>query len=274
MTLKILQLNIFQGKFLNRIIEYVKEEDFDILHFQEVTGGKMSRGGMYNYSADLKLPQVTGNEQVRNIDCVKIISERLNYNSDFIMTHNLQGDTSSYYGNATFFKKSLKRIDCKKILLNEYKEIDLDFNEWDKIGRGALCTQFEKEGKKFWTINTHLAWGPTPLDTDVKINQSKVLIHYINALSGSIVLTGDFNVTPQTKTARQLTSFGVSQTEKNNIKNTLNSRIHPARHLFPPGLAVDYIITSPEIKVHNFKVQKDIDLSDHLGLSLEFEHKI
>ena len=51
----------------------------------------------------------------------------------------------------------------------------------------------------------------------------------------------------------------------------LNFNVHPAKQLLPNGIAVDYIFTSSEFKVHDFRVITTPDLSYHYGLALDVE---
>lgn len=272
MVVKLLQLNIFQGKFLDRIIDLVKKEDFDILHFQEVTGNELSKGGTYNFGGELASRQIEASKSALDQDCFEEIKIKLGLNGELLTTHYLKGDPTSYYGNATFYKKNLNIIGKEKKLLSDptHMEIDHDFTEWEKEPRGFISVAFEFDGKKAYFINTHLAWGPRPDDKEYKLEQARKLYDYVKSLDAPFVLSGDFNVTPETKTASMFNDLGKNLTVENSLVNTLNLRVHPAKHL-EPGLAVDYIIVSKGLEVKNFKLIEDIDLSDHLALFVEIE---
>lgn len=272
MVVKLLQLNIFQGKFLDRIIDLARDKDFDVLQLQEVTGNELSKGGTYNFGGELASRQVEANKSAVGQDCFEEVKSKLNLNGELLTTHYLKGDPTSYYGNATFYKKHLIVVDKEKNLLSNssHMEIDHNFTEWEKEPRGFISVAFDFNGKKIYFINTHLAWGPRPDDKEYKLEQAKKLYDYIKNLDAPFILSGDFNVTPDTKTASMFNDLGINLTVENSLVNTLNLRVHPAKHL-EPGLAVDYIIASRDLEVRNFKLIDDIDLSDHLALYVEIE---
>ncbi|MDO8609704.1 MAG: hypothetical protein Q7R95_04095 [bacterium] len=271
MRLKLLQLNIFKGKFLDNIVDLVKKENFDILQFQEVTGGKKSNGGINLYPEKMNLPSGNINNKTLGAFLFEDIKKIFHLNGDLVITNRIKSDPSSYEGNATFYNNDIQCTEKNIIWLQDFKEIDEDYTEWETIGRAALSLKLMYKGKQFYVINTHNAWGPNSLDEDYKIEQAQKLVQYIQTLKLPYIVTGDFNVIPQTKTISIMNSIGRNLISENNIYNTLNSNVHPAKRLFPPGIAVDYIFVEQNIKVIDFRVISNIDLSDHFGFILEFE---
>ena len=142
---------------------------------------------------------------------------------------------------------------------------------WENVPNSTLVTQFKSLNKSFFVINTHGAWSPKAVDTPEKMRQGKILYEYIKKLRAPFILAGDLNLTKDTIVIKNYQSLSANLIDRYNVMNTLNPRLHYAKELFPKGLAVDYIFTSPEIRVKKFKVIDDIDLSDHLGLKLKFE---
>ncbi len=271
MTLKLLQLNIFQGKFFENIIDFVRKNDIDILHFQEVTSGRMSKGGAYNYPKSISERESNPNNQFLGLNCFEEIKNQLSLNGEYLITSSYINDPISTIGNATFFKKTIQLINKDVIFMKEFFEIPQDFTDIPQLSRGALILTFEFESKKFTTINTHLTWGPNSEDEPYKIEQAKKLYEQIKQIQEPFILTGDFNVTPATKTASMFNDMAKNLTTENKVINTLNEKIHPAKRLFPPGLAVDYIFTSDQINVKSFRRVDETELSDHYGLFLEFD---
>lgn len=249
MTIKFLQLNIYMGKWMDRVIEYVKKEDFDILCFQEVSGGRVSfqRDNVFQ----------------------KIID--LGYDGELGVNWRIKDHYASFEGNGTFFKKDFTLLEKTEVWLNEYHEIEgPDNRESRDDPKAALSVLIEKEGVKLRIVNAHLAWTPDAKDSAEKIRQAKIFHNYLKTIKKPYIIAGDFNVEKHTQVVKMIESIGARNlTSENNVTNTLNSRLHKAPHLFPPGLAVDYILVSPDIKVSKFVVL-DLDLSDHLGLRLEF----
>lgn len=250
MSIKLLQMNIFLGKWLDRVIKYVQKEDFDILIFQEVSGGRVSHH--------------------RDNVFQKIID--LGYDGQLGVNWRIKGHYGSFEGNGTFFKKDFTLLERTQIWLNEYREIeDPDNRESRDDPKSALSILIEKDGIKLRLVNAHLAWTPDAEDSPEKIRQAKLFHDYLKNIKSPYVIAGDFNVEKHTEVVKLVESIGARNlTSENKVTNTLNSRLHKAPHLFPPGLAVDYILVSPETEVKKFEVL-DTDLSDHLGSFLELE---
>lgn len=250
MQIKLLQLNIQAGRELSKIIDFVQKEQFDILQFQEVAGGKFSEPLSDNFN---------------------VLCSTLGYVGEIEPLVALQEDTQSYFGNATFYKKSLS-VDVKKIVwLHPYTpqaENALTEELVTNLPRNAISLRFLFEEKPVWFINTHLAWGPTPHDEPYKVEQGKKLYEFLKTLDEPFVLSGDFNVIPTSQVVRMVEKLAINHTTKQRITNTLNPTLHRATSLFPKGLAVDYIFTSQGILVTEVKLIDNPDLSDHFGISM------
>lgn len=248
MTLKVLQMNIFLGKWLDKVIEYVKKEDFDILIFQEVSGGRVS------HHRDNVFQKIIG----------------IGYDGTLEVNWRIKGHYGSFEGNGTFFKKDFTLLEKTDVWLNDYREIeDPDNRESRDDPKAALSTLIEKDGIQLRVINAHLAWTPDAEDSSEKIRQAKLFRDYLQTIDAPYIIAGDFNVEKHTEVVKLVESIGARNlTSENRVTNTLNSRLHKAPHLFPPGLTVDYILVSPNIKVEKFEII-DLDLSDHLGSKAE-----
>ncbi|HUD44717.1 MAG TPA: endonuclease/exonuclease/phosphatase family protein [Patescibacteria group bacterium] len=250
MTLKFLQLNIESGRFLDEVIAFIQKHDFDIINLQEVSGGKFNK---YN-----------------QFDIFQTLKEKLGYKGELTKTMIGKSDPQSYFGNATFFKPSFSLLNKKEIIwLKPFVELsELPKNNFQTLPRNALHLTLTKDNLTLNVINAHLAWGPTPLDEPYKINQANILIDYMKNVSQPFVLSGDFNVTPDSQIVKNFNQLARNLTVENHLTNTLNAKTHRVLSLFPPGLAVDYIYTSQDIKVDKFEAIKET-LSDHLGLMTE-----
>jgi len=231
-TVKLLQLNIFQGKFIPRIIEFVKNNDIDILHFQEVTGGRMSMGGVNNYYHE-DVSKTTHVEQASiGIDCFKVLKEELSFEGKLAVTMGLIGYPDAYFGNATLYKPNINLLDQKEIMMKPVRDFDPDFNRWEKTGKITLFSKFEIENKSFWSVNAHLVWGVDSLDRPYKIEQAEIVLQALKELQEPFVFTGDFNVEPATQTASMFDEVAKNWIKAANIKNTLNGKVHPVQKTF------------------------------------------
>lgn len=255
MTLKLLQLNMNGDNFWHQLLPFLTQHDFDVIQLQEVTGLQTEVGNIHS-----------------QIDCFQELQKILGgmYQGELAISDRLTSNpTTSYFGNATFYKKSLQKVSAKEIVL--YKNTSpfpSDAVTFEKFGRVALHITFSLEGKLISFVNTHLAWGQTPEEQPYQREQNAVFVRYLTTLVNPFVISGDFNLTPQQPTILQINNLANNLTTQNSVMNTLNPRTHRAKHLFPPGFPVDYIFTSRDLTVQNFEVIQ-ADISDHFGLSAE-----
>jgi endonuclease/exonuclease/phosphatase family metal-dependent hydrolase len=275
--MKLLQLNILHGAHLDRVIDFAKKENVDILQLQEVTANGMSHGGLHVYPEKLGVGSGQVNPTFIGVDCFEELKKALSMDGLKINTYAFEDDPTATEGIATLFRPNFNLLDKNVVWLKDFTPIRraTDDNprtedELRDFGRAALITRFGKEGKVFTTVNTHMAWGPESNDEPHKLKQAEILHGAVSQIDTPFVLTGDFNVDPSTKTVGMFDDIGINWTRRSGIQNTLNPNLHPAKHLFPQGIAVDYIFTSPQIDVKSFRLIDEIDLSDHYGLLLEF----
>jgi endonuclease/exonuclease/phosphatase family metal-dependent hydrolase len=249
--LKVFHLNIYFGFKIDDIIAYIQKHDFDIIHLQEVATGEIS---FHKNNCFLDVKRDTGYEGI------------------YAPTWNLLGDKNSTTGNAIFYQKKFSVVDAEVIWLKEYAQLnEIRNRNWREDPRNAIAIMFEKDGLKFHTINTHLAWGPTEQDEPYKLEQAQKLYQHVSRLPGPYILTGDFNVTKKSAIVGWFDSIARNITTEHAVTNTLNKKFHKSPHLFPPGLAVDFLYVSKEIKVNKFQLVDSPDLSDHFALYVECE---
>ncbi|MBS3905156.1 MAG: hypothetical protein KGZ39_07510 [Simkania sp.] len=248
--LRLFNLNIYRGKCIDEIISFINEQKFDIVHLQEVVGKSFSYPG---------------------VDCFAEIEKHTGLRGELFTMWHHKGHESGHCGNATFFKSSLKLKESLEYRTKPFLEMeDPDLYPTEDHPKGALFLRFETGGKEFWCINAYLAWGPTPFDEPYKVRDAELLAKQIVSLQHPFVLSGDFNVVPETKVVKLLEPYGRNLTCEYGFSNTLNPHMHKAKHLFPKGLAVDFVFVHPNIQVHEYKKLDAVELSDHIGLTLDF----
>lgn len=258
MQIRFLHLNINGANYFQSLAKFITQADFDIFCFQEVTGLNTFVGNIYSTR-----------------DVFQEISHLLSktHYGKLAISQRLSSDKKhSYFGNAIFYKKtfSLKQKNILPLYENS-QYFPSDSKDYRKIGRNLLHLTLEKEGQIFQILTTHLAWAAKPSEHVYQRQQNTKLISYIKNLSRPFILTGDFNLVPTQPTPRQLEQYASSLTKIQHVKNTLDPQNHAAKKLFPPGLAVDYIYVSPDIRVTNFSILEDIHISDHLALTATIE---
>ncbi|MBI2033179.1 MAG: hypothetical protein HYT10_01810 [Candidatus Levybacteria bacterium] len=259
MTIKLLQLNIYKGNFLKELISFVQQENFDILHLQEV------------YSGNVIFDDV--DKSLVGINCFKRLTNTLGYKGELTNIVELATPDGKYFsmGNATLFKPSLPLHKDAIVWLRPFqKYTTLDKPRVEEYPRNALILRLTNQHPLLF-INTHLAWSKTSDDTPEKLQQAEILFSYIKSLKTPFVLTGDFNVSLSSEIIKHLNQLARNLTLEYEITNTLNPSIHKAKDVFPKGLVVDFAYASASVLITDFRLIDTPTLSDHFGYSLTLE---
>lgn len=120
--------------------------------------------------------------------------------------------------------------------------------------------------KELQIINVHGTWNKDKIGNKRTKIQTKAILENIRYDIPCIVV-GDFNLLPDTKEIKSLSSNLENLIERFNIKST--------RPEFDDGLdkgniVCDYIFVNNKVKVNNFCVVNS-NVSDHLPLILDFD---
>jgi endonuclease/exonuclease/phosphatase family metal-dependent hydrolase len=249
MKYKLLQLNIDMGNHIEELVPHLIKNNYDILHFQELGGKKRTTNGMdtFNYISE-KLPDYKG----YLVKLFKVINK-----------------SDNYMGSATFIKNNIQVKKFEEVWMTDFWEITADNDNPINRPYAVLSVEIGEANNPILLLNGHFTWGSKPVDTDITIQRAKKVYDYIKKSDKPFILSGDFNVGSQTTTVMQFEEFGSNLIKVNNITNTLNPRLHRAKHLFPTGVACDQMIISGSIETLDFSLIEE-DISDHFGLKLEF----
>lgn len=256
MSLSFLQLNMNSDNYWDVLIPYLASHNFDIMHFQEVTG-KNTISGNINCKIDVfeALQKVLGDT----------------YNSELAISTRFTSGPSSYIGNATFYKKEFSLVSKNIVTLYEGKEpFPSEATNYGDEGRNLLHLTLTINNKNLSFLNTHGAWAPKPIEQPYQTQQGDIVVNYLKQLSDPFIFSADMNLMPGQPLIQKLSMLAHNLTEAYKVTNTLNPRTHRAQELFPSGHAVDYIFVSRELTVKKFAVIEE-DLSDHFGLTAEIE---
>jgi endonuclease/exonuclease/phosphatase (EEP) superfamily protein YafD len=169
------------------------------------------------------------------------------------------------YGLLTLVRKSYVVQKSGDIWVHEHK----DFIPQGDIGHHARNLQFVtiKYNRDTLTVcNFHGLWnGKGKTDSESKISQSKKIIDFTATLDGNAILCGDFNLLPNTESIKLLEEAGFQNLiRKYNVTSTRTS------YYTKPEKYADYIFTSNEVIVRDFKVLSD-EVSDHAPLIVEIK---
>lgn len=166
------------------------------------------------------------------------------------------------YGIGMFIKNSIDILGEGEINIHQkqhYPGIGVNHD------RNLQWIECNYKGTIFSILNVHGLWnGRGKKDTPERLVQSQRIRQFMDTINTPKILSGDFNLRPDTESMRILEHGMVNLITSNNIRST-RTRFYPKEEQF-----ADYILTSPDIKVNHFSVMKD-EVSDHAPLLLDFE---
>ena len=177
------------------------------------------------------------------------------------------GSISFMKGYAEFGNVIISKIPILKsetIFTNLEFVKNFNFEDHDYNIRNFVHAVIDVDGKNINVITHH---GHHVRDhkkgNDDTYRQMKMIHDYINNLDGPVILTGDFNLEPTSKSLEELNSLLVNLSSEYNLKTTRNE-------LTTKTEVCDYIYVSKDIKVKEFYAHQKL-VSDHRALILEFE---
>lgn len=241
--MKVLQLNIWGGRLMNQIIDLIKNENPDIVCLQEV----------YN---------VTG-EDIAVVGAVQDILNALpGYTYYFSPVYTMQlMHRKAGFGNCILSKVPIEKSET--YFTNGEHVDDFDFDEHDYNNRNFQHVIVAYEGKDLHIINHHgyHIEGHKNGDNE-SLRQCKQIADFITSLNGKIIATGDFNLAPHSESLEQINKVLTNQCIDHNIATTRTHLTHKTE-------VCDYIFTSKDIEIRDFKVLDDV-ASDHCALVATF----
>ena len=133
------------------------------------------------------------------------------------------------------------------------------------IGANIQFIKFKENGQDYTVINFHGLWAKDgKTDNNDRLEQSRKIMNFINSKSiGKVILCGDFNLEPDTK------SIAIIEKEMRNLIRKYHISTTRSDYYKSPSKFADYTFVSNDINVNNFEVLQD-QVSDHLPMLIEF----
>ena len=165
-----------------------------------------------------------------------------------------------------FARDSIKIDDYGDMELYHQREVVVD-EERFSVGSRLQWVRFRHHNNKSFTVaNTHGMWLPSGKDDcPERLTQSENIVKFVTDKEGAKIICGDFNLLPQTRCINMLEQNLRNLIRDYAITSTRSSHYSPKKEKF-----ADYIFTSADVKVLDFRVLED-EVSDHLPLLLEFD---
>lgn len=253
MFFKFIQVNIYKGKYLGELIDFIKKEDPDFISMQEVTING------FNLYKD------------KNVNLFEVLKEKLGLYGKYHGDLKLAGDKRSVFGNAVFSKLPIYKSTIgvlkkfRPVTVDELDGISGEIRE--QIDRHFLDCEVHFGGRKMHILCWHGAWTAPPHDTDETWKQANMVYDHLCKIKGPFVLGGDLNAIMDSKTIDLIGRLGKNLMPESGALVTTNLKVHK---IAPRGFLVDYIFTSLDIKTISVRVP-EITVSDHLPVIAELE---
>ncbi len=240
--MKILQLNIWGGKLGKQIIEVLDREKPDIVCFQEAISLPYQDGLLFT---QLEVIQAKGG------------FEHLYFSPAFgftMMNH------SADFGNAVLSHAPLTNTNTV-FTRGEYNPA-IDLVDGDYNIRNLQHVEMVQNGRILHILNHHGHHiSQHKMGDEETLRQCALIAEYIQKLEGDVVLTGDFNLAPESESLGLLNKILTNHCIESGATTTRTPLTHKTE-------VCDYIFTSPSLKTQNFKILPDI-VSDHAALVVE-----
>lgn len=251
--LKVIQVNIYKGRYLDSLIDFLKKENPDFVTMQEVTTGGFSLSG------------------VEKADVFRELLHELKMFGVFHGDLKLKEEKDSKFGNAVFSKHRI--IKSKVLTLKTFRPVTNDELNGksgevrEKIDRHLLDAEVNFRDKDIHIMSWHGAWTAPPHDTPETKKQAELVYRYIMNVDEPFILGGDLNAILGSKTVDLISSASNNLMLKCNVSMTTNPDVHK---IAPRGFLIDYLFTSSEFKFKSIEVPQ-ITVSDHLPVVAELE---
>lgn len=241
--MQLITLNIWGGHVKEKLLEFINRyQQVDFFCLQEV----------YH-----RAPHKTSTDD--NPVCLDILDQMAKQlpNHRFFF----RPVVANVYGLAIFIKKDIQLLNEGEIIIHENPDYP---GQGPKHQRNLQWAECSFEHKKYVIINTHFLWnGAGKSDSEDRIQQSKRVKDFLDSLSVPKVLCGDFNLRPDTESIKILEKDMSNLVTDYKISST-RTNLYPKAERF-----ADYVLTSKDIVVQNFKVLPD-EVSDHAALWVQF----
>lgn len=246
--MKIIQLNIWQGKFEKLLIEFLSAEKPDFICMQEVNDLKGRPG--YQFFATL--------DDIKEGTGLRYAFMSPTYSSRY-------QERELEYGNAMLSRLPFKSTDTVFTHGKYGRNYDVELDDSDmNNNRNLQVASVEVNGKRLNILNHHGYWIYGTKDgNDKTLRSMEVIADSVRKLERPVILCGDFNLAPKSKSLALINKELSNLSAKNGLKSTVQHRFNVVNEV------IDYIFVNDQVKVRSFKMPDEL-VSDHKALIMEF----
>ena len=241
--MKLLQLNAWGGRLEPQIGDLLKTENPDIVCLQEAISFRKDGSGLF----------------------ITIENIQENYDLPFmgfgpVFSFNYMKGTAQF-GNCILSRFPIKKTEV--IFTHQEHKDNFMWQEDSSNMRNFVHAEVQINGRTCHIITHHGFWILEHKNGNQEtLKQTKMIADYIGELSGPTILTGDFNLVPQSPSLQQLNKLLTNLCITHKLKTTRTNLTYKTE-------TCDYIFVNDEVNVDNFQALEKV-VSDHKALSLEF----
>lgn len=242
--MKIIQANIWHGKLGQQIIDFLNIEKPDLVCLQEVNDLEDDPGAKrFATLADIKTKAGFNDAYMSPTYSFQFMERQLGFGNAIL-------SRSPFTSAETVFTHG------------EYKQ-RFDKTKDYSNSRNLQHVTIEVQGQTLHILNHHGYHRGTDKSGDAETLKSiQVIVDLISKLDGPIIVCGDFNLSPGSKSLGLLNNKLRNLSIENGLKRTYTdlSAVHEV---------CDYIFVNDQVKVQHFEMSETL-ISDHKPLVLEF----
>ena len=242
---KLVQLNTWGGRLYRQVQNFLAAQKPDIAHLQEVTSSPKGKTSFFD------MLQIA--EKATSLEHV--------FFSPTMATQ--YGEKPIYYGNAILSRYPLANTFCEFTHRTFNPSYEADRDDYNVRNFQHAVVTLES-GARVNLLNYH-GYHDRDSKSGGPLTQRHCarIADYIRDLKGPVVLTGDFNLSPDAPSLDPLYAILNNVGQANGVMTTRN-------FLARSQDAVDMIWVSQDVQVRHFAVMPDI-ISDHAALVIEFD---
>lgn len=252
--MKLVSLNIWGGRAgREKLLPFFEahKDDVDVFCLQEVWADRYE---MYEGT-------MAGG---RPIDHSMVMTHVLQEISAILTDHTPYFHPSFYdsYGQCTFVRSTIPVNKAGDIFVHRER----GYIPTDDLGNHARNMQYveiEQDGVPLTIMNLHGLWnGKGKTDCTERLEQSDKILAFIDTLTTSYILCGDFNLLPDTESLKKFEAAGMRNLIAEYGITSTRTPLYDKDVLF-----ADYAFVNEGVTVQDFKVLPDV-VSDHAPLQL------
>ena len=246
--MKVLQLNVWNGRLKGALTRYLSEHDYDIICLQEA---------VWSEADDFLGHFVDTLENLKEASGLEYDARVSNWGIDM-----LGGEATMEQGIAILSRYPIEKVE-KKLVHGKYSpKMAFDNKNGADPNQGYYALKVKLENG-LTVLTYHGYWLSNPIGDEETVRCMREVADMLRDESGPVLMCGDLNVIYDSSAMREL-DFLTDLTHETDTKQTLMNL------KFVKDVACDHVLISEGVRWSNFEVHKEL-ISDHAAVSVEIE---